>query len=80
MSPFWDGEGAHVDFTHPAGIAWWKQNLREQVLDLEIDASVTAELIVIDLVWDIQVYLPTGIVTPMIGTISVVADVTQAVT
>jgi len=39
MSPFWDGEGAHVDFTHPAGIAWWKQNLREQVLDLEIDAS-----------------------------------------
>lgn len=36
---FWDGEGAQLDFTHPAGIAWWQEELRRQVLDYGIDAG-----------------------------------------
>ena len=24
-SRFWDGEGAHLDFTNPAAIRWWQQ-------------------------------------------------------
>lgn len=39
MAPFWDGEGAHVDFTNPAGLAWWRRGLRERVLDFGIDAG-----------------------------------------
>lgn len=39
MSQFWDGEGAHVDFTSPAGLAWWRRNLSEQVLALGVDAG-----------------------------------------
>ena len=38
-SQFWDGEGAHVDFTNPAGIAWWKDGLTKQVLAFGIDAG-----------------------------------------
>ena len=33
-SQFWDGEGAHVDFTNPAGVAWWKEGLTRQVARL----------------------------------------------
>ncbi|HEY1329309.1 MAG TPA: glycoside hydrolase family 31 protein [Casimicrobiaceae bacterium] len=36
---FWDGEGAQVDFTHPAGVSWWQDGLRTQVLDYGIDAG-----------------------------------------
>jgi alpha-glucosidase len=36
---FWDGEGAQIDFTHPAGIAWWQEGLARQVLDYGIDAG-----------------------------------------
>ena len=39
ISQFWDGEGAHVDFTHRAGIAWWQESLRKEVLDYGIDAG-----------------------------------------
>jgi len=39
ISQFWDGEGAHVDFTHPEGIRWWQSGLREQVLDYGIDSG-----------------------------------------
>jgi alpha-glucosidase len=39
ISQFWDGEGAHIDFTHPAGIAWWQKGLREQVLATGIDVG-----------------------------------------
>ena len=39
ITQFWDGWGAHVDFTHPAGIAWWQRGLREQILDYGIDAA-----------------------------------------
>ena len=38
-SQFWDGEGAHVDFTHPAGVAWWKESLTREVLDAGVDAG-----------------------------------------
>jgi alpha-glucosidase len=39
VGQFWDGEGAHVDFTHPEGIRWWQESLRERVLDYGIDAG-----------------------------------------
>lgn len=39
LEQFWDGEGSHLDFTHPAVIAWWQRNLRAQVLDYGIDAG-----------------------------------------
>ncbi len=39
MSQFWDGEGAHVDFTNPAGVAWWRRGLSERVLDFGVDAA-----------------------------------------
>ncbi len=39
VGQFWDGEGAHLDFTHPEGIRWWQENLREQVLEYGIDAG-----------------------------------------
>ena len=39
VGQFWDGYGAHVDFTHPDGIAWWQKGLREQVLDYGIDVG-----------------------------------------
>lgn len=49
-------------------------------VDLEIDASVTAAFAIRDLIWDVQAFLSTGITTPINGTMSIVADVTQAVT
>jgi alpha-glucosidase len=39
IGQFWDGEGAHIDFTHPEGVRWWKENLRKEVLDYGIDAG-----------------------------------------
>jgi len=39
LEPFWDGMGAHLDFTHPQTIAWWQQQLRQQVLDYGIDVG-----------------------------------------
>ncbi len=39
MSPFWDGEGAHIDFTNSAGLAWWRRGLGEQALDFGVDAG-----------------------------------------
>ena len=33
VGQFWDGEGAHVDFTNPAGVRWWQESLRTQLLD-----------------------------------------------
>ncbi|MEO7939187.1 MAG: TIM-barrel domain-containing protein, partial [Burkholderiaceae bacterium] len=39
LEPFWDGMGAHLDFTNPQAIAWWQQQLRQQVLDYGIDAG-----------------------------------------
>jgi hypothetical protein len=47
---------------------------------LLIDANITAELAVRDLIWDAQAILSTGIISPIRGTLAVVADVTQSVT
>ena len=39
LEQFWDGMGSHLDFTHPAAVAWWQQSLRAQVLDYGIDSG-----------------------------------------
>jgi alpha-glucosidase len=39
VGQFWDGHGAHIDFTNPAGIKWWQKGLSEQVLDYGIDVG-----------------------------------------
>ena len=38
-SQFLDGEGAHIDFTNPAGVEWWKEGLTRQVLDYGVEAG-----------------------------------------
>jgi alpha-glucosidase len=39
IAQFWDGEGAHIDFTSPAGIGWWQDGLSSQVLAQGIDVG-----------------------------------------
>ncbi len=39
MEQFWDGVGAHLDFTNPATIAWWQGRLKAQVLDYGINVG-----------------------------------------
>ncbi len=39
VTQFWDGEGAHLDFTHPAAVRWWQDGLSEAVLGSGIDAG-----------------------------------------
>ena len=39
VTQFWDGEGAHLDFTNPAAVRWWQDGLAEQVLAFGIDAG-----------------------------------------
>ncbi len=39
VEPFWDGQGAHLDFTRPATVAWWQSQLKAQVLAYGIDAG-----------------------------------------
>ena len=39
IEQFWDGVGSHLDFTHPAVIAWWQKSLADQVLDFGIDVG-----------------------------------------
>ena len=39
VGQFWDGQGAHLDFTNAEGIRWWQDNLRRQVLDYGIDSG-----------------------------------------
>ncbi len=39
LEPFWDGMGAHLDFTNCAAIAWWQNGLQQQVLDYGIDVG-----------------------------------------
>jgi len=36
ISQFWNGQGAHVDFTHPDGVRWWQDSLARQLLDYGI--------------------------------------------
>ena len=47
---------------------------------LVLGAELTAELAVRDLIWDVQVILSTGIVSPIRGPLVVIADVTRSVT
>ena len=49
-------------------------------IDLELEPSLTSTLAIRDLVWDLQVTLSDGITSPISGTVTVVADVTRAVT
>ncbi len=39
IEPFWDGQGAHLDFTQADTIKWWQTMLKQQVLDFGIDAA-----------------------------------------
>jgi alpha-glucosidase len=39
LEQFWDAPGAYLDFTNPATIAWWKAQLRAQLLDQGIAAT-----------------------------------------
>jgi alpha-glucosidase len=39
IEQFWDGVGAHLDFSSPEAIAWWQQSLKRQVLDFGIDVG-----------------------------------------
>ncbi len=39
IEQFWDGVGAHLDFTNPQAVAWWQQSLQKQVLDYRIDVG-----------------------------------------
>ncbi len=54
-------------------------NATTGAVNLRIDAAATGQLAVRDLAWDCQVFLTTGIATPISGMLSVVPDVTQAV-
>ncbi|MEA9392056.1 glycoside hydrolase family 31 protein [Acerihabitans sp. TG2] len=38
-SCFWDDEGSHLDFTNPAAIQWWQDNVTVQLLEMGIDAT-----------------------------------------
>jgi alpha-glucosidase len=39
VEPFWDGQGSHLDFTRPQAVAWWQDQLKQQVLEQGIDAG-----------------------------------------
>ena len=39
VEPYWDGQGAHLDFTNPQAVAWWQSQLKAQILDYGIDAG-----------------------------------------
>ena len=39
LAQFWDAEGAHIDFTSEAGVAWWQAGLERAVLTPGIDVA-----------------------------------------
>ena len=39
VEQFWDGVGAHLDFTNPATVEWWKENVTAQLLDYGFAAT-----------------------------------------
>lgn len=39
LEPFWDGQGAHLDFTEPKAVRWWQEGLKRQVLDFGMDVG-----------------------------------------
>ncbi len=38
-SQFWDGEGAHLDFTNPAAVRWWQEGVTTELLAYGIEAG-----------------------------------------
>lgn len=36
LAQFWDGLGFHLDFTNPAGLAWWRNGLKTTLFDVGI--------------------------------------------
>jgi alpha-glucosidase len=36
VAQFWDGLGFHIDFTNPAGRAWWASGIRSALLDFGV--------------------------------------------
>ena len=39
LDPYWDGWGAHLDFTKTSDRHWWQDNLQRQVLEVGFDAG-----------------------------------------
>ena len=39
LDQFWDGWGAHLDFTRPADRKWWQNGVKQQVLGFGIDTA-----------------------------------------
>jgi alpha-glucosidase len=39
ISVFWDADGSHLDFTNPATVAWWQNNVKQQLLEKGIDST-----------------------------------------
>ncbi len=39
LDPYWDGWGAHLDFTKESDRQWWQDSLQREVLDLGFDAG-----------------------------------------
>lgn len=38
-SSFWDDEGSHLDFTNPATVKWWQDNVTSQLLEMGIGST-----------------------------------------
>ena len=36
VGQFWDGEGAHIDFSNLQGVRWWQESLQRELLDYRI--------------------------------------------
>ncbi|MGL4866279.1 MAG: TIM-barrel domain-containing protein [Cetobacterium sp.] len=36
---FWDDNGAYIDFTNKEAVKWWKDNVKEKLLELGIDST-----------------------------------------
>ena len=39
LEPYWDGQGSHLDFTREGAVAWWKSQLKAEILDRGIDVG-----------------------------------------
>jgi alpha-glucosidase len=39
VEPYWDGQGAHLDFTRPVAVAWWQSKLKEEIIDKGIEVG-----------------------------------------